>query len=375
MIFLSILIMLVYSILILFLNNGFSKIHEFISADKANKNTFSIIIPFRNEAQNLPYLLKSISKLCYSNSLFEVLLINDASTDNFKGIISRFQLKNPTIHLQVISNIIKSNSPKKDAIEIGIKIAKNEWIITTDADCILPVNWLKTLDAFIQKENPKMVVAPVIFQSENSFLNRFQVLDFLSLQGSTIGGFGINKPFLCNGANLCYQKVAFAEVNGFSGNKNITSGDDIFILEKMHEKFPTQVLYLKSKEAIVITKAENNFADLLQQRIRWASKTTAYKNPFGKMVGFIVFTTNFYWVALFILLLFYKTSWQHFGLLFLVKFNVDFLLLYKTAAFFKQEKVLKTYLISSVLHPFFTVIVVFLSFQKKIKWKGRAFKK
>ncbi len=375
MIFTSVIISLIYSALILFFVKGFDKIKIYKTKNTDSKTNFSIIIPFRNEAQNLPNLLNSLAQLKYSNSKFEVLLINDNSNDDFKKIISDFKSKHTEIDLAVVENIRKTNSPKKDAIEIGIKTSKFEWIITTDADCTLPQSWLSTLDDFIQNESPKMIVSPVTFQTENKFLDNFQALDFLSLQGSTIGSFGINKPFLCNGANLCYSKTTFLKVNGFEGNTNIASGDDIFLLEKVTNQFPEKVKYLKSTKVIVTTKPETNLKQLIQQRIRWASKTTAYNNSFGKIVGVIVFTTNTYLILLLTLATLSKTTWQHFGLFFLIKFNVDFLLLYKTSLFFNQQKALKTYLVSSVLHPFFIVITALFSFKKGYKWKGRVFKK
>ncbi len=375
MIFTSIIISLIYGALILFFAKGFDKIKTYKNTNKDPKTNFSIIIPFRNEAKNLPSLLDSLTQLKYSKFKFEILLINDNSIDDFKKIINDFKSKHTKIDLAVINNIRKTNSPKKEAIEIGIKTSKFEWIITTDADCSLPQDWLSTLDDFIQNESPKMIVSPVAFKTENKFLDNFQNLDFLSLQGSTIGGFGINRPFLCNGANLCYSKTAFLKVSGFTGNNNVASGDDIFLLEKMTNQFPEKVKYLKSTKVIVTTKPETNLKQLIHQRIRWASKTTAYNNPFSKMVGIIVFTTNAYLVLLITLAILSKITWQHFGLFFLIKFNVDFLLLYKTSLFFNQQKALKTYLISSVLHPFFMVFIALYSFNKSYQWKGRVFKK
>lgn len=375
MIFTSTIISLIYSILILYFVKGFNQIKIYKANNKNASTNFSIIIPFRNEAQNSPNLLDSLSTLNYPNHKFEVLLVNDDSNDNYKTIINDFKSKNNEINLTIINNIRKTNSPKKDAIDIGIKTSKYEWIITTDADCNLPQNWLSILDDFVQKKSPKMIVSPVSFQVNNKFLDNFQNLDFLSLQGSTIGGFGINKPFLCNGANLCYSKTAFLKVNGFAGNDDIASGDDIFLLEKIINQFPNKVKYLKSVDALVTTKPEKTWKQFIQQRIRWASKTTAYNNPFGKIVGIIVLITNAYFLLLLALAILNKITWQHFGLFFLIKFNIDFLLLYKTSIFFKQPTALKAYLISSFLHPFFLVIIAMLSFKKEYEWKGRKFKK
>ena len=373
MIFVSIAISIIYSILILAFVKGFRSLKVFTYENESEKSGFSIVIPFRNEAENLPYLLSSISEINYPKNQFEIILVNDVSHDDSVKLIEKFRDQNTALNIKIIDKEIKSNSPKKDAIETAIKKSNFEWIITTDADCILPENWLRTMNHLIQKEKPKMIVAPVTYKIENTFLSKFQILDFLSLQGATMAGFGIQKPFLCNGANLCYEKASFKEIKGFSGNNNIASGDDIFMLEKMAVKYPDQVKYLKSTDAIVLTRAQQHISGLLQQRIRWASKTSSYKNPFGKLVGMIIFLMNLYIVVLVFLAFFNHISWHHIGLVFILKFNLDFLLLYPSALFFKQEKSLSSYVSSSILYPFFCVTVVILSFFKKYKWKGRTY--
>lgn len=372
MISITVIIALLYSTLIISLINGFNRIKSFKTNNLDSKVNFSIIIPFRNEAHNLPKLFRSLATLDYPKDKMEILLINDDSTDKFNPIIIEFKRQNTDLNLQLLNNVQKSNSPKKDAIELAIKHAKFEWIVSTDADCILPKKWLRSFDEFISITSPKMIVAPVCYNIQQNFLEQFQDLEFLSLQGSTIGGFGINRPFLCNGANLCYNKNAFNKVGGFNGNKNLASGDDIFLLEKMVNKFPNQVNYLKSKESIVKTHPEKSIGGLIDQRIRWASKTSSYKNKFGQITGLTVFLTNLYFIILFILAILEKISWQHFGMFFLLKFNIDFLLLYTSSIFFEQQKSLKSYFISSLIYPLFSVMVSFISIKNTYQWKGRS---
>ncbi len=375
MILISIFITVIYVLFIFSFVIGIDRIQNFKKTKDVDQINFSILIPFRNEAKNLPLILKSLSKIRYPLDKFEIFLINDDSSDNFKMPIDDFQNQNNKIKIHLINSERKSNSPKKDAIKTAVMQTNFDWIITTDADCIVPEEWLKNFNYFIQKNNSKMIVAPVTFIYEDNFLNNFQILDFLSLQGSTIGGFGINKPFMCNGANLAYNKHAFLEVNGFDGNDHIAGGDDIFLLEKFINTFPKKVQYLKSETSIVKTKAQPSLNQLINQRIRWAAKTGSYSNSFGKFVGLIVFTTNFYLIFLFVYATLNYISWQHFGLVFLLKFNIDFLLIYKTSKIFNQQEALKKYLISSFLYPIFNVFVAFLSFFKKFEWKGRTFKK
>ncbi|TWO34740.1 glycosyltransferase [Seonamhaeicola sediminis] len=380
MVIVSIIIIFFYLFLIGTFAFGFDKVPPFKLKDLPKKNTFTIVIPFRNEAENLPNLLKSISQLEYPNSSYEIIFVDDQSNDNsvtvIKQVLDTFSLnENTRINIRVIKNERTSNSPKKDAITSAIKQAKNDWIITTDADCILPQNWLNNFDEFIQQKKVKCIVAPVTYSNSKTFLNRFQLLDLLSLQGATIGGFGIKKAFLCNGANFAYRKSVFEKVNGFQGNTNIASGDDIFLLEKISKTYPNHVHYLKSEHGIVNTKPQSSWTLLIEQRLRWASKTSAYNNWFGKLTGLIVLLTNALIITLVLLSILGLFNLKIFLYLIIIKLLVDFILIYKSASFFNQKEVLLSYPFAFVLYPFFTVYITFLSLFKNYKWKGRTFKR
>ena len=306
---------------------GFDRIKTFTLDDSEAKTTFSVIIPFKNEAENLSKLLQSISELNYPNNLFEIILVNDESDDGSMDIIqqvfdTKFSFENSTrTDIKVINNDRKTNSPKKDAINIAISQAKYEWIVTTDADCIVPKYWLDSFDAFIQKNDTNFIVAPVSYHKIDTFLKRFQTLDFLSLIGATIGGFGINKQFLCNGANLAYSKGFFKELNGFEGNTNIASGDDIFLLEKAVRNNSKKVHYLKSEKVIVKTKPQPNYKNLLSQRIRWAAKTSSYNNLFGKLTGIIVLLMNASIICSLLFVLIGLLNAEFLGYIFIIKFR------------------------------------------------------
>ena len=198
--------------------------------------------------------------------------------------------------------------------------------------------------------------------------------NFLSLIGATIGGFGLQNPFMCNGANFAYKKDFYKQLNGFNGNDEIASGDDVFLLQKAIDFEKDAVQFLKSKQAIVLTKPQPDFSSLKWQRVRWASKTTKYNNSFGKLTGLVVLLTN---ASLICWLLFFIIS-NYYGLFlflfFLLKVGIDFALLFKTASFFNQKQLLNTYVFSSIIYPFFCVYIAVISFYSSYKWKGRAFK-
>lgn len=364
-----------YSILIIRLVIAFERQSLFYFEPAPAKHHFSIIIPFRNEAQHLPALLNTIAQLKYPRDQFEVWFVDDASEDNSRAIIDTFTKTHDTLNISILENERLSNSPKKDAITTAINQVSFDWIITTDADCFLPELWLQAYDRFITNNTVTMIVAPVSYVANGSWFQQFQLTDFLSLQSATIAGFGMQRPFLCNGANLCYQTAFFKEVSGFQGNDTIASGDDIFLMEKMLQYAPEQLHYLKFSEATVYTSVQPNLQALLQQRVRWAAKSSHYKNPFAKGVGLLVFLMNASILLSFALGITDDISWNFFALLLITKTIIDYVFIYKSVQFFKQGICLKHYLISSLVYPIFSVYVVFHAALFKYQWKGRYFKK
>lgn len=345
---------------------GFFEVKQYQKTDLSPKTNFTIIVPFRNEKENLPHLLQSFSNLNYPKDLFEVILVDDSSNE-------KFQVSHFTFHILQIENIRISNSPKKDAITTAMQYVKKDWVITTDADCMVPENWLLTFDNYIQENKVSMLAGAVTYECENSFLDHFQQRDLTSLQGATIGSFGINKGFMCNGANFAYTKSIFEKLNGFEGNDKIASGDDVFLLQKAIEKFPDEVHYLKAKEAIVSTKPTETWKSLFYQRVRWAAKTSSYKSNFGKLLGLIVFFVNLSFVIVFFYFLLGFWSYSVFVLLAFFKFSVDFVLLYATSKFLSKNRI-KSLLLSSLLYPFFSSTVALYSLFGSYEWKDRRFR-
>lgn len=329
------------------------------------KTSFSIVIPFRNEAENLPILLESLEKLNYPTELFEVILVDDESTDSWKMEDGRWKFD-----VKTIPNIRKSNSPKKDAIETAIEIAKHHWIVTTDADCEVPENWLNVFDSKIQESNAKMCVGSVGYKTEKGFLYDFQNNDFLSLQGVTAGSFGIEKPFMCNGANFSYEKAFFKTLNGFEGNNNLASGDDVFLLQKALKSAPEKITYLGNLN-VVFTKSCYSWKTLIHQRVRWASKTSAYNNWYPKILGAIVFLINLSGLFLLVAPLYESEIIKTTIYFWLLKLGIDFMFLKFSSAYFGLP--FKNFLSSFILYPFFTILVVVKAVFGNFEWKERRF--
>jgi glycosyltransferase involved in cell wall biosynthesis len=371
------LITLNYVIFIGLLIYGYSKITTFESTSKNPTTRFSIVVPFRNEGNYFLDLLNSITQLNYPKDLIEIIAVDDASQDTSVSIYNKWRLENGLIESTLLENLRLTNSPKKDAIMRAIPVVNNDWVISTDADCVVPNNWLSVLDAYIQSHDVEMVVGAVKYETKMNPLHYFQQMDLMSLQGTTIGSFGLKEAFMCNGANFAYSKKLFVALNGFSGNENRASGDDVFLLQKAVKYDFNKVHYLKSLDFIVHTKPENNFFALFMQRVRWASKTTHYDHDFAKGLAVHVLLMN---VCLVLGLLswlintnlFLNAKWL--VIVFGIKFFVDFILLFKTNHFLRKGALFFP-LLCSLFYPFFSSLVGIYSLFGSFSWKKRVFRK
>jgi len=364
----------IYCLIILILIVGFLKILPQRTSKTIQKTTFSICISFRNEAENLPVLLNSLKGLNYPDQLTEIILVDDHSTDNSVEIITKFCQENAVFQpkMTFLSQKSTAKSGKKAALSLAVQHAKNDYIVTTDADCIVPQDWLREFNAFIINRKKKFIAAPVmLFETSSSFLNLFQQLDFLSLQGATMGAFGIKKPFLCNGANLAFCRSNFFRLGGYTGNEDIASGDDLFMMQKFLEDDPDSVGYLKSKNSVVKTQAQTSWHQLINQRKRWAAKASKYKNSVATLVSWAVFLANF----AFILAIFYLNTSVFLISIVLFKILIDFLLIALAASFFGKKGYLFGYLVSFLIYPFFTLYIAVSSQLHPFDWKGRSLKK
>ena len=345
----------------------------------------SIIIPARNEQEFIGRCLDSICNQSFPKELFEILVVDDHSTDNTTVIIKSYESKN--VKLISLKDHIPAgeiNSYKKKAIEIAIAQSTGELIVTTDADCFAKENWLQTIAAFYEQYNPAFIAAPVSIDCSNKFIEFFQGLDFMTLQGIT--GASVHKKIhsMCNGANLAYTKKAYKEVGGFAGIDNIASGDDMLLMHKIYTLHPDGVMFLKSKEAIVYTAPVNSISEFFNQRIRWASKADKYEDKRIFTVLLLVYLVNVWLVVLPIIAMFNNIQYTIFNvqcsifglwlLLLLLKTLTELIFLYPVATFFGKQSMLWLFPLMQPFHIIYTVIAGWLGKFGSYSWKERKVK-
>jgi cellulose synthase/poly-beta-1,6-N-acetylglucosamine synthase-like glycosyltransferase len=377
--FLFFLLMVVYAVLIAYYHSAWNRLPEFVLPEKNASVFISVVIAARNEEGNINALLQSLYDQRYPKELFEVIIIDDHSTDNTWSLLQEQRLSPMQVKpLQLQEFVDERNviaSYKKKAIETGINAATGTLIVTTDADCRFNPLWLQTIAAFYEANDAKFIAAPVTFYNQPTLLSVFQSIDFLTLQGITAASVYKRFHSMCNGANLAYEKAAFHEVNGFNNIDNIASGDDMLLMHKIFKQYPNGVFYLKNRRAIVTTDPVTTWKQFFHQRIRWASKADKYDDKRIFIVLLLVYLLNVCFLAGAIAA-FFKTTWLMLVLLLLLaKVLIEFPFVNSVAIFFGQQKLMKYFPFLQPLHIGYTIIAGWLGKFGHYEWKGRRIKK
>ena len=331
----------------------------------------SVLIAARNEEENINKLLESIYNQSFPKELLEIIIVDDHSEDKTTEIIDNFINKNKDLNIKLLK---AENTGKKAAISQALHNAVNELIIVTDADCVLNPEWIESIVGFYQEKRSKMILAPVLLSPANSLFEKIQVLEHLSLIGSTAGSAAIRFPIMCNGANMAYERVAALEVEKLRKDFNIPSGDDMFLLEQFIKKYGSKnVNFLLSKTSIVKTKTCKSLSEFLRQRRRWVSKTKSYTNWKIISTAFIVLFFNLSIISLLVSAFFIPALFSLYFLLTLLKFFIDFPLLKYIANFMNQSNLLKWTLPLEFIYPFYVVFTAFSGLLVNVSWKEQSF--
>ena len=333
---------------------------------------FTVIIPARNEAANIKACVDSILNQDYPAAAFEIIVIDDFSEDDTAFIVHALSQQYPQLRLLKLADHCKDGDTlayKKKAIEIAVAQAKGDWILTTDADCIVPSRWLLLYNAYIHQHQPCFVAAPVMFIKTAGILNQFQVLDFLALQGITAAAVGAGKHSMSNGANLGFEKTAFIAVGGYQGVDHIASGDDMFLMHKMKQTLHKPVGYLFHPDVIVLTAAMDTWKGFIMQRIRWASKARYYDDRSITMVLTLVYFFNLSFICLA-----FMGSWSTLLIALAFKTFFELFFLDPVAKFFKMQPELKYFVLYQPIHIVYNIAAGLFGQLKTYSWKGRKVK-
>ena len=367
--FLSVSLTLCYVAAVFYFKKGWKRILHFSPGADIPSTSVSILIAARNEEEKIAFTIEDILKQNYPLGLVELIVVDDHSTDRTANIVEWYG--NKGVKLIKLNEDKALNSYKKKAITEAIKVAKGDVIITTDADCRMGAEWLRTVVAYFEKHNSKLVSSPVSYTKEKSFFERLQTLEFLYLIGLGASSIGNKKPSTCNGANLAYRKDVFLELKGFQGIDDLASGDDELFLHKVASKYPDGIGFCKSKLAMVYTDAKPNLTEFIRQRKRWASKSTRYKDKRIVALGVVIWLFNILILLNMVLSFFNSSFFLVLLLIFLLKFIAEFAFLSTITQFAKRKELLSYLPILTVIHVFYIVYIGIAGNSGKYVWKGR----
>lgn len=332
----------------------------------------TVVVACRNEELRISGLLTAL-KNQHTRCDWEVIFVDDYSTDNTVELLEKFIQnfeRSRLIKLRDEFGAKYEHLPnKKRALSLAINKAKGKWILTTDADCTMSEYWIETYFIAIQSDNSACFCGPVAYHSYTNFVELFAAFDLIAMMAITKLSIFFKVPMLSNGANMAFKKSVFETLNPYKDNFKVYSGDDVFLLQRLvGERF--EVSYLEHERAIVNTIPPLHFMDFLNQRIRWAGKTVAYRTWQVKAVLAAIYFLN---LIVFLSFLFglFTFDWYVFLLLFVLKLIMDFVIVFPQLLFFKKLRLLLYLPLIDFLHIFYVVFVGLLSLNNGYEWRGR----
>jgi len=365
----SLLVSLLYFLFLKKIKNGLHSIKG-IKSGNAELKSVSIIVPFRNESQNIVNCYNSLVNQNYPQDKYEIIFIDDNSTDDSVHKLGKI-IKNQNIKVLKLNNTSINKAFKKQAVKLGIEKSEGEIIVTTDADCTHPENWLATLLSYYDDETA-FISGPVEFNASKSIFSQLQILEFAGLVLTGAGLIGSGRPIICNAANLTFRKKVFFEVGGYDDMMNLSSGDDELLMQKIAATKKYKIKFAFSKNAIVRTEANKNLTNFYQQRKRWASKSLFYKSKLLliNLLAIFLFFLNLLllpFIAIFIN--------QYIVLPFLFEFFIKMLLEYRIVNFGKKYLFdnlrMKLFLFAEIVHVPYIIISAISGVIGNYKWKNR----
>lgn len=337
----------------------------------------SVVVAVRNEAKNITTLLQSFESQSFPKERFEVIVVDDGSEDDTEAIILQF-ISTCTINLRLASideNIRRCSTPKKAALSTGISRARGSIIATTDGDCWMGKDWLNSLKSAFQDSKIMFVSGPVAIRQNSHLFSRIQTLEFSSLIGSGAALIQLNYPLMCNGANLAFRKEAFNTVSGYDGVAQHASGDDVFLMQKIHAKYSGSIAFVKDAKAIVFTNPAQSIRELLMQRRRWASKWNTSRLPLSWTLPVFLFIHYVSFLVLLMLSALKPGLIWYTALFILIKFIIDFLFLKKVMKFCNLHMGIGVFLASEIVYPLYALIIGVVVHFGSWTWKERKHKK
>ncbi len=370
LIILLIALVLIYSTILLFLNSSLKNLNP---CKNKKKRPVSVIVAAYNEEQNIRPCIMAIINQNYRADLYEIIVVDDQSTDNTYSILQDIRRSYPQLKIVQIQRSLQNlytvaKSSKKIALSTAMSYAKHDLILLTDADCIPPQQWIRaTVSCFDKKVGFVAGFSPLI-DPENSLLGKLVQLDSLVAASFAAAGISRNFPITCTGRNIAYRKSAFNEVNGFTDILKSLSGDDDLFMHLINQKTDWKIKYNVSPHSVVPSLQTKTISQLLTQKKRHISAGKYF--PLSLKIFYAVMHLTNFGCYLFLVISLIMGFYQVFALtLFFTKILLNYLFLRTGARTFKMTHFLKFYFLWEIYSLFYNLISGPRALFGKIVWE------
>lgn len=285
------------------------------SKNSENEEGVTVLIAAHNEYKNLKNLIPKLFEQDYPK--FDVMIINDRSTDRTKRLLEEMMAIYPKLRSVTVKYTPNHVTSKKFALTLGIKVAKNDVILLTDADCIPNSDqWIRKMTAPVREEGKTFAVGFSGYQKESGMLNRWIQFETI-LTALFYFSFGLWKaPFMGIGRNLSYRKSFFMDVKAFKGIWHLEGGDDDLFVNQYATGSNTAMVIDPSAMTLSIPKS--NWSDYLIQKKRHLHAGKFYRGEDKRKIGLFSLSHALFWLGGFGLLVYFGIiqSWEQFSVVF-----------------------------------------------------------
>ena len=326
----------------------------------------SVIVCAKNEAENVKKFFPLLANQNYSD--YEIVLIDDASSDETLDIFEEFEKQYSNVKLVKVENNEAFWANKKFALTLGIKASSKDYLVFTDADCYPnSKDWLQQMTAQFTMKKTIVLGYGAYDKIKNSFLNKIIRYETLLTAVQYFSWAKIGKPYMGVGRNLAYKKSVFFDNRGFMDHMRVRSGDDDLFVNQAANKGNTAVIY--TPESFTYSTPRTTYKDWFNQKRRHVTTAKLYKS-FDKFQLGLYFLTQFLFFVLGIILLAFQFQWIIVLGIILFRYIFTWISLGYGAGKLKEKDVMYWYpIIELVL--IFTHINIFITniFSKPVHWK------
>ncbi len=326
----------------------------------------SVIVPARNEENNIQFCINSLAKSDYPSDKYEIIAVNDRSTDNTGAILDELKADFPNLNpVHVTDETANKNlRGKPGALQAGINQAKGEVILMTDADCTVSPGWIKSLASQYSDKELGMLASHTLIKGSGVF-DKIQAVEWVYMHTMASAGVGNGIPLGCYGNNVSVRATDYNNLGGYEKIK-FSVTEDMALQMAMHGS-GRKVKYHCTEQAAVHTIACPNLYEYLKQHRRWAVGGLGL----GWKAVIFVGTSLAMWLGIFLGIC--TSNWTWVAVMFGLRVACDSLVIMPALHILKQKQ-LSAWMVPAIV--FFTLMELFIPFtvlSRKIEWKGQVF--